>query len=179
MTESTFHLKTQCLTCERRGGNSAPNIFSERNPPSPHHLPLVWRTFGLHPVAEKQEVWGKGWAWGEGGKKNREMFSSGCNLSLSCLQHSWVILQHSPARRTEVALCLGLTQAHIHLKPLLSLGCHSLRCRHAAAAELRAVIYVFFQWILCSQFRHPEQWSIEFYPVKLLSDVPPVNIVSS
>lgn len=52
-------------------------------------------------------------------KKNIEMFSSGCNLSLSRRQHSRVILQHSPVRRTEVALCLGLTQAHIHLKPLL------------------------------------------------------------
>lgn len=49
-------------------------------------------------------------------KENVEMFSSGCNLSLSRRQHSRVILQHSPVRRTEVALCLGLTQAHIHLK---------------------------------------------------------------
>lgn len=60
------------------------------------------------------------WRRRAGEKKNVEMFSSGCNLSLSQLQHSRVILQQSPVRRTEVALCLGLTQAHIHLKPLLA-----------------------------------------------------------
>lgn len=67
-------------------------------------------------------------------KKKSEMFSSGCNLSLSRLQHSRVILQHSPARRTEVALCLGLTQAHIHLKP----SAHSAATICAAATTTTA-----------------------------------------
>lgn len=69
---------------------------------------------------EKKKKKGKkkeGVGMGRVRKKNVEMFSSRCNLSLSQLQHSRVIVQQSPVRRTEVALCLGLTQARIHLKP--------------------------------------------------------------
>lgn len=144
-------------------GATQPLIYFQRGTPpspsppsSPFSVAHIWTT----PSGRKTGGVGERVSVRRRGEKNREMFSSGCNLSLSCLQHSRVILQHCPARRTEVALCLGLTQARIHLKPLLSLGCHSLRCRrrrHAAAAELRTVIYVFFQRILCSQFRHPEQ----------------------
>lgn len=65
-------------------------------------------------------------------KENVEMFSSGCNLSLSRRQHSRVILQHSPVRRTEVALCLGLTQAHIHLKTFSLHNLQPLLPIHAA-----------------------------------------------
>lgn len=113
----------------------------------------------------KKKVWGRGASGGRGGV---EMFSSGCNLSLSWLQHSQVILQHSLVRRTEVALCLGLTLAHIHLKPLLSLACHNLRsCSCCCCCCWAARCYfVFLADFVCSQ-----HWSLEFYPVRLLSDV--------
>lgn len=144
-------------------GATYPLIYFQREPP-PRHFPLVWHTFGLHPMAKKKEVWGRGES--EGGKKNLEMFSSGCNLSLSWLQHSRVIRQHSPVRRTEVALCLGLTQAHIHLKPLLSLGCHNRRCCRWAAC--RYLVFFFLADLVFTP--DSEQWSLEFYPVRLLSD---------
>lgn len=120
-TEGMFHHKIQYLTCEWWGATSYPVIYFQRetplprplSSPSPFSVAHIWTTSN---AKKKKRGVEKGWEW----KKNVEMFSSGCNLSLSRLQHSRVILQHSPVRRTEVALCLGLTQAHIHLKPLLT-----------------------------------------------------------
>lgn len=151
-TESVFHYKTQCLTCERWGGNLPPNIFSERTPPSsfPFSVAHIWTT----PNGKKKGGVEKGRE--RGGKKNLEMFSSGCNLSLSWLQHSRVIRQHSPVRRTEVALCLGLTQAHIHLKPLLSLGCHNRRCCRWAAR--RYLVFFFSRSCVHAGFRAMKSW---------------------
>lgn len=133
-------------------GATYPLIYFQREPP-PRHFPLVWHTFGLHPMAKKGGV-EKGRE--RGGKKNLEMFSSGCNLSLSWLQHSRVIRQHSPVRRTEVALCLGLTQAHIHLKPLLSLGCHNRCCCRWAAR--RYLVFFFSRSCVHAGFRAMKSW---------------------
>lgn len=102
-------------------------------------------------------------------KKNVEMFSSRCNLSLSQLQHSRVIVQQSPVRRTEVALCLGLTQARIHLKPparsaatirAAAATAPHPRCRWASRRDRIFITDLVFT-------PNSEELGLEFYPVRL------------
>lgn len=59
--KSRYILKTQSLTCERRGGNQTADIFSEREPPPSSTVPpLVWCTLGLHPVQKNSVCVGGG-----------------------------------------------------------------------------------------------------------------------
>lgn len=104
------------------------------------------------------------------GKKNVEMFSSGCNLSLSWLQHSRVILQHSPVRHrgssvpwphtsshpSETPALTRLPQSALLLLLLLLLSCAMLSCLFSRS---------------CVFTLDSQHWSLEFYPVRLLSDV--------
>lgn len=160
--------KTQCLTCERR-----PLIYFQRGPPTPlHRPPLVWCTFGLHPRPKNSRGW-----WGVdrcGRKKKREMFSSGCNLSLSCLQHSRVILQQGPWRRTEVALCLGLTQASHPSETRRSHWAATVCAAETLVPPSPAAIssfFFFFNRISHPQFQRPECRIFFQFSVNFLADV--------
>lgn len=94
-------------------GPSCPVIYFQRErPPPPSSSPFsvahIWAT----PSGIKKEVWRRresAMGWGRRGvrrkKKNSKTFSSGCNLSLSWLQHSRVILQCRPGRDAQWQLC--------------------------------------------------------------------------
>lgn len=120
---------------------------SPKPPPalaSPFSVAHIWTTPNAIKKRKSGVEKGRGWEF-----FGVEMCSSGCNLSLSRLRRSRVIPQRSPVRRTEAALCLGPTQAHVHLKPLPQSAPPPLlpnpSCCRASHRHC-----IFFQRILCS-----------------------------